>query len=50
MRGTGSIMEGLLTMLLSDRFGAMSEKAQGPRSPEAERLREEVRKKLSGNN
>ncbi len=46
--GTGSVMEALLAMLLSDRFGALAEKAQGPRSPEAERLREEVRKRLSG--
>lgn len=47
--GTGNIMEALLAMLLSDRFGALSEKAQGPRSPEAEKLRDEVRKKLMGN-
>ncbi len=46
--GSGNIMEGLLTMLLSDRFGALSEKAQGPRSPEAEKLRQEIRKKLTG--
>ena len=46
--GTGSVLEALLAMLLSDRFGALAEKAQGPRSPEAERLREEVRKRLSG--
>ena len=41
-------MEGLLAMLLSDRFGALSEKAQGPRSPEAEKLREDVRRRLRG--
>ncbi|MGZ3584630.1 MAG: flotillin family protein, partial [Ktedonobacterales bacterium] len=46
--GSGNIMEGLLAMLLSDRFGALSEKAQGPRSPEAEKLRQEIRKKLTG--
>jgi uncharacterized membrane protein YqiK len=45
---TGSIMEALLAMLLSDRFGALAEKAQGPRSPEAEKLREQVRKRLAG--
>ena len=48
--GSGNIMEALLTMLLSDRFGALAEKAQGPRSPEAEKLREEVRKRLAGDN
>ncbi len=46
--GTGNIMEALLAMLLSDRFGALAEKAQGPRSPEAEKLREDVRKRLTG--
>ncbi len=46
--GTGNLMEALLAMLLSDRFGALAEKAQGPRSPEAEHLREEVRKRLAG--
>jgi uncharacterized membrane protein YqiK len=46
--GTGNIMEALLTMLLSDRFGAMAQNAQGPRSPDAERLREEVRQRLHG--
>jgi uncharacterized membrane protein YqiK len=46
--GTSSIMEGLLAMLLSDRFGALAAKAQGPRSPEAEKLRDDIRNKLMG--
>ena len=44
---TSSIMEALLTMLLSDRFGALSkETQQTPRSPEAEALREQIRKDM----
>jgi len=43
---TGSIMEGLLTMLLSDRFGALTNEAQGKRSDEAEQLRDEIRKSM----
>jgi uncharacterized membrane protein YqiK len=46
--GTGNIMEALLAMLLSDRFGALAEKAQGQRSPEAEKLRQEIRQKMTG--
>ena len=34
--GSGNIMEALLTMLLSDRFGALANEAQGERSEEAE--------------
>ncbi len=42
-----SIMEALLTMLLSDRFGALaSETAQGPRSEQAEALRQQIRKDM----
>ncbi|MEW6241366.1 MAG: SPFH domain-containing protein [Chloroflexota bacterium] len=42
-----SIMEALLTMLLSDRFGALaSEAQQSPRSPQAEALRAQIRKEL----
>ena len=34
-------------MLLSDRFGAMAKEAQrAPRSPEAEALREQIRKDM----
>jgi uncharacterized membrane protein YqiK len=44
---TSSIMEALLTMLLSDRFGAMAQEAErAPRSPEAEALREQIRKDM----
>lgn len=43
--GTGSIMEALLAMLLSDRLG-MKAFDQGDRSPEAEALRAEIRKSL----
>ncbi|MFZ5910165.1 MAG: SPFH domain-containing protein [Chloroflexota bacterium] len=42
-----SIMEALLTMLLSDRFGALAnETAQGPRSEQAEALRQQIRKDM----
>jgi uncharacterized membrane protein YqiK len=44
---SSSIMEGLLTMLLSERFGAMAEtSAQQPRSSAAESLREQIRKDM----
>jgi uncharacterized membrane protein YqiK len=44
---SSSVMEALLTMLLSDRYGALSQEAQhAPRSPEAEALREQIRKDL----
>jgi uncharacterized membrane protein YqiK len=45
--GTGNVMEGLLTMLLSDRFSALSKEAQGERSEEAEQLRAEIRKSMT---
>ncbi|HEU0296215.1 MAG TPA: SPFH domain-containing protein [Anaerolineales bacterium] len=45
--GTGNIMEALLAMLLSDRFGALSSEAQGKRSEEAEQLRSEIRKSMT---
>ena len=45
--GTGNVMEALLTMLLSDRFGALSKEAQGVRSEEVEQLRTEIRKSMS---
>ena len=42
-----SIMEALLTMLLSDRFGALANKtSQSPRSAQAESLREKIRKDM----
>ncbi len=42
-----SIMEALLTMLLSDRFGALAnEAAQRPRSEQAETLRQQIRKDM----
>jgi uncharacterized membrane protein YqiK len=41
-----NIMEGLLTMLLSERMGVPAAEASArPRSPEAERLRDEIRQK-----
>ncbi len=44
---TASVMEALLTMLLSDRFGALSNEAnQAPRSPEAEAMRAKIRQDL----
>ncbi|MGZ9234641.1 MAG: SPFH domain-containing protein, partial [Anaerolineales bacterium] len=45
--GSGNIMEGLLTMLLSDRFSALANKEQGDRSEEAEKLRAEIRKSMT---
>jgi uncharacterized membrane protein YqiK len=45
--GTGNIMEALLTMLLSDRFGALAKEAQGARSDEVEQLRAEIRKSMT---
>lgn len=45
--GSGNIMEALLAMLLSDRFGALSNEAQGKRSEEAEQLRSEIRKSMT---
>jgi len=46
--GSGNIMEALLAMLLSDRFGALSNEAQGKRSEEAEQLRADIRKSMTG--
>ena len=46
--GSGNIMEALLAMLLSDRFGALANEAQGKRSDEAEQLRSEIRKSMTG--
>ena len=45
--GSGNIMEALLAMLLSDRFGALSNEAQGKRSEEAEQLRADIRKSMT---
>jgi uncharacterized membrane protein YqiK len=45
--GSGNIMEALLAMLLSDRFGALTNEAQGKRSEEAEQLRSEIRKSMT---
>jgi len=46
--GSGNIMEGLLTMLLSDRFEALANNGHGQRSEEAEKLRAEIRKSMNG--
>jgi uncharacterized membrane protein YqiK len=45
--GSGNIMEGLLTMLLSDRFSAFANNGHGDRSEETEKLRSEIRKSLT---
>ncbi len=45
--GSGNIMEALLTMLLSDRFGALANQTQGKPSDEVEQLRAEIRKSLA---
>ena len=46
--GSGNIMEGLLTMLLSDRFSALANKEQGQRPEEAEKLRTDIRNSMKG--
>jgi uncharacterized membrane protein YqiK len=44
---TSNVMEGLLTMLLSDRFSAMANEAsKTPRSAEADALRAQIRKDM----
>jgi len=44
---SSSVMEALLTMLLSDRYGALTQETQrAPRSPESEALREQIRKDM----
>jgi uncharacterized membrane protein YqiK len=44
---SSSVMEALLTMLLSERYGALTQEAQrAPRSPEAEALRDQIRKDM----
>jgi len=43
---SSSIMEGLLTMLLSERFSAMANDSQAPRSAQADALREQIRKDM----
>ena len=45
---TGNIMEALLAMLLSDRFGALANNGQSQRSEEAEQLRSEIRRSMTG--
>jgi uncharacterized membrane protein YqiK len=45
--GSGNIMEALLAMLLSDRFGALANEAQTKRSEEVEQLRSEIRKSMT---
>ncbi|MGZ9221848.1 MAG: SPFH domain-containing protein, partial [Anaerolineales bacterium] len=45
--GSGNIMEALLTMLLSDRFSALTNKEQSQRSQEAEKLRTEIKKSMT---
>ena len=45
--GSGNIMEGLLTMLLSDRFSALANNGHSERSEEVEKLRSEIRKSLT---
>jgi uncharacterized membrane protein YqiK len=46
--GSGNVMQGLLTMLLSEKFTALSNDSNGhQRSDEAEQLRSEIRKSLT---
>ncbi|MGB8983861.1 MAG: SPFH domain-containing protein [Anaerolineales bacterium] len=46
--GSGNIMEALLAMLLSDRFAALADNGHSQRSEEAEKLRAEIRKGMTG--
>jgi uncharacterized membrane protein YqiK len=47
--GSGNIMEALLAMLLSERFAALANDGNGhQRSEEAEQLRSEIRKSMTG--
>jgi uncharacterized membrane protein YqiK len=43
--GTGSVMEGLLALLLSERMGVQANQ-ESPRSPEVEAVRDQVRQSL----
>jgi len=44
---SANVMEGLLTMMLSDRFGAMTDKAEAAqRSPDVEAMREKILKDM----
>jgi len=45
---TGSVMEALLTMLLSEKVGADVIAAQGPRSAEADEIRKGIRDGMKG--
>ena len=45
--GTGSVIEALLAMLLSEKLSTASSE-YGQRSPEAEKLRSEIRQKIQG--
>jgi hypothetical protein len=46
--GTGNIMEALLALLLSERFGALADEAgKAGRSPEVENLRSQIREKFT---
>ena len=47
---SSSIMEGLLTMLLSERFSAMAGESQASRSAQADALREQIRKDMEKKN
>jgi uncharacterized membrane protein YqiK len=48
---SGSIMEGLLTLLLSEKLGVnLVSQASTPRSPEAEALREQIRESIQKTN
>jgi uncharacterized membrane protein YqiK len=45
---TGNIMEALLAMLLSERFGALADKGDEVRSPEVDKFRSEIRARIQG--
>ena len=47
---SGNVMEGLLAILLSEKFSALANNAQSERSPEAEKLWQEIRQKMISDN
>jgi len=43
---TGSVIEGLMAMLLSEKLGVNVTEQSAPRSPEADALREQIRESM----
>ena len=45
--GSGNVMEALLTMLLSERFGQHVAQSDRPSNPQADAMRSQIRTRLS---